>query len=252
MASASRSRSALIFTYKATVRPLLLRLFGFLNRKCETHAGGIDRPVFYNVSKTYPSLQILEQNFDVIRKELSAILPQLEGMPRYHDIDHHQNEISGESEQNWRVFMLDVVGQAPSAATRACPRTIDLLQKIPYVNQAFFSILDAGKCIPAHDGVYCGYLRYHLGMIVPSENPPQLRVKNEFYTWKEGEGVLFDDSWNHEVLNQSSSIRVVLLVDVLRPLPRLTHLLNLAWTRGVGYFYANNVISKLNDFGMSR
>jgi hypothetical protein len=53
------------------------------------------------VSKTYPSLKILEQNFDVIRRELSAILPHLEGMPRYHDLDHHQNEISGGSEQNW-------------------------------------------------------------------------------------------------------------------------------------------------------
>ena len=47
-----------------------------------------------------------------------------------------------------------------------------LVAGIPNLFQAFFSILEPGKSIPAHEGPYCGYLRYHLGLIVPEESPP--------------------------------------------------------------------------------
>jgi aspartate beta-hydroxylase/beta-hydroxylase len=37
---------------------------------------------------------------------------------------------------------------------------------------------------------------------------------------------MFDDSWPHEVINESAEPRVVLIVDVLRPLPLVPSLLN--------------------------
>lgn len=245
--SAVREHIILPF-YKIGVRPLLLRIFNSINRSCMRYAGGVGRPVFYDIDKTYPSLRILENNFDIILKELMSILPNKDQLPRYHDIDHYQNEISGNSKENWRVFMLDVVGKKTQESFKRCPRTVELISKIPYVNQAFFSILEPRKSVPAHEGPYCGYLRYHLGLIVPEDSPPFIRVKDEKYTWKKAEAVLFDDSWEHEVVNDSAEMRVVLLVDVLRPVPWMTHLLNLAWTRGVGYFYSKKVIFKLNDY----
>jgi aspartyl/asparaginyl beta-hydroxylase (cupin superfamily) len=54
---------------------------------------------------------------------------------------------------------------------------------------------------------------------VPAEKPPQLRVRGEPYTWREGESVLFDDSHDHEVINSSDGPRVVLIVDIPRPMP---------------------------------
>ena len=53
----------------------------------------------------------------------------------------------------------------------------------------------------------------------PENRPPTLRVKDRYYTWKEGESLLFDDSWDHEVINESDDIRVVLIVDFERPVP---------------------------------
>ena len=56
--------------------------------------------------------------------------------------------------------------------------------------------------------------------------PPKLIVNAQEYVWKAGEATMFDDSWPHEVINESSEPRVVLIVDVLRPLPLVPSLLN--------------------------
>ena len=53
-----------------------------------------------------------------------------------------------------------------------------------------------------------------------------MRVKDQLPTWEEGRSVLFDDSWNHEVFNSSDDLRVVLIVDVLRPMPFSLHAAN--------------------------
>jgi aspartyl/asparaginyl beta-hydroxylase (cupin superfamily) len=97
--------------------------------------------------------------------------------------------------------------------------TCAALDRVPGVFQALFSILDPGKSIPAHEGPYRGYLRYHLGLLVPEQDPPQIRIKDQLYTWREGEDMLWDDTWEHEVINHSKGRRVVLIVDIRRPMP---------------------------------
>ena len=54
--------------------------------------------------------------------------------------------------------------------------------------------------------------------------------------------MLFDDSWSHEVYNESDAIRVVLIVDVLRPMPRLPHALNVLTNPVIGFFYARGIL----------
>ena len=58
-----------------------------------------------------------------------------------------------------------------------------------------------------------------------------MRVKDQYHTWEEGRSILFDDSLNHEVYNISDDLRVVLIVDILRPLPFHLHATNWAVTR---------------------
>jgi aspartyl/asparaginyl beta-hydroxylase (cupin superfamily) len=66
---------------------------------------------------------------------------------------------------------------------------------------------------------------------VPTNDPPTMRVKDQFHTWQAGQSILFDDSWNHEVVNRSDDIRVVFIVDVLRPMPFRLHAANWVLTR---------------------
>ena len=76
-------------------------------------------------------------------------------------------------------------------------------------------------------------------------NRPSIRVKDQHYTWREGESLLFDDSWEHEVINHSSSQRVVLIVDVRRPMPFAFDALNRFVEGGMRLFYGKEIAKKL-------
>jgi aspartyl/asparaginyl beta-hydroxylase (cupin superfamily) len=204
-----------------------------VNRRFKKAAGGDKRPVFYDIDATLPVFRLLDRNYAVIREEMESVLNYKERIPRYHELDRGESYISGSDDptKNWRVFMLESVAGTPKENQDRCPRTMALVRQIPNLYQAFFSMLDPGKSIPAHNGNYFGYLRYHLGLRVPKNNPPTMRVKDQFHTWQEGQSLLFDDSWNHEVMNKSDDMRVVLIVDVLRPLPFHLHAANWVMTR---------------------
>ena len=208
-------------------------LIGALNRMFAREAGGAQRPPFFDIDKTYPALRLLDRNQAVIRQELDGVLGTKEKIPRYHEVSKSETYISGtvDPDKSWRVFMLLWVAGGVGANQARCPQTTALLRQVPGVLQAFFSILDAGKSIPAHDGPYVGYLRYHLALKVPNANPPSMRVKDKVHTWAEGHSILFDDSWNHEVTNKSNEVRVVLIVDVLRPMGWKNHAINWLVTR---------------------
>ena len=190
----------------------------------------------FDIDATYPSLRLLDQNKDQVREEMLPLLDDRARLPRYHDVDRVQAYIAAETNQGqaWRVFMLKWIAGGVEANRARCPRTSALLDKVPGVISAFFSVLEAGKSVPAHDGPYLGYLRYHLALKVPARNPPSIRIKDRWHTWVEGGSILFDDSWNHEVQNLSDDIRVVLIVDVLRPMRWYLHLLNWAALRVLG------------------
>jgi len=193
-----------------------------LNKFYDLHIGGPRRPVFFDIATTRPELLELDRNFDVIRAELIGILPEKRSIPRYHELDEMQYNISARvaPDKDWKVYPLNIMGVKPEAFCARFPKTMTLLEGIPGLFEAFFSILEGGKSIPPHEGPYRGYIRYHLGLIVPEKNPPSIRLKDQVYTWKEGESVLFDDSWEHEVYNRSEGDRVVLIVDIRRPMPQ--------------------------------
>jgi ornithine lipid ester-linked acyl 2-hydroxylase len=79
-------------------------------------------------------------------------------------------------------------------------------------------------------------LRYHLGLIVPQDAEAcRIRVGEDFRHWEEGESLIFDDTFNHEVWNDTDETRVVLFVDVLRPLPFPESAINRAIIKVIGY-----------------
>jgi aspartate beta-hydroxylase/beta-hydroxylase len=216
-----------------------------LLHKC---AGGETRPVFYDIEKTAPALLELDKNYPIIKSEVERLLESNRNLPTYHDLDPRQAGISAIGSKKWKVFLLYAMGVAPKANRALCPQTSALLDKIPNLFQAFFSILEAGKSVPAHHNIYYAMLRYHLGLVVPRENPPTIRIKDQFYTWKEGESVLFDDCWEHEVFNESKQDRVVLLVDILRPLPLPVQAVNSLVVQGLKFGYASGLVRNMERF----
>jgi len=188
--------------------------------------GRKQRPTFFDIKEFYPELDLVTQAHPLIQKEFDRLTAERNDLPQYHEVDPGERDISAATPKRWNVFLLEITGHRLAQNRACCPETCRVLEKVPNMIQAFFSILDPGKSVPEHEGPYLGYLRYHLGVRVPTRNPPKLIVNRQDYVWKEGEGVLFDDSWPHSVVNHSDEIRAVLIVDVRRPLPWFADLCN--------------------------
>ena len=97
--------------------------------------------------------------------------------------------------------------------------TARLLAQTPDIRNAMFSILAPRMHIPPHRGPTNGIIRIHLGLIVPGgADACRIRVGDQIFGWEEGKCVVFDDSFEHEVWNDTDHERVVLFFDVDRPM----------------------------------
>ena len=219
------------------------------NAYFDRYTGGSARPTFFDVAETVPELAAVTTAYPAIRAEFDRLPVAPDALPQYHDVDPGEAKISNTTPKRWNVFMLEILGHKLEANRSLCPETCRVLDRVPNLIQAFFSILEPGKSIPEHEGPYRGYLRYHLGLRVPKDNPPKLVVNGQDYVWKEGEAVLFDDSWPHEVVNHSAETRAVLIVDIRRPLPYAPDLFNRFLTDvAARHTYGRKVAEKAERF----
>ena len=182
-----------------------------------------DDPVYDN--RHFPWVAGFEAQWRTIRAELDAIMVHRDRMPGFHEILKEAATIT--QDDSWKTYFLINAGRVCAGNARRCPQTMRLLRRMPHASTAFFSILAPGKHIPAHRGAYNGVLRFHLGLIVPEPHERcRIRVGNEYRSWREGEALIFDDSFNHEVWNDTEGYRVVLFVDFPRPLRQPWHWCN--------------------------
>lgn len=136
----------------------------------------------------------------------------------------------GNRDRCWRFLPLKTVGRMNLNHATNFPVFYEALNH-PSVVNAVVSSLDPGTHIPPHRGYFKGYLRYHLGIEVPTDRPDDpayIVCGGERYEWVLGEGVLFDDMFIHYVHNPSPhQRRTVLYLDVRRRhLPRCMHWIN--------------------------
>jgi beta-hydroxylase len=160
-----------------------------------------------------------------IRAELDALLEHPEEIPAFHQISPDQKRIS--KGNNWKTFAFYVYGKRVDHNCAICPRTAAVLDQIPGMQSAMFSILAPHYHIEAHKGPTRAVVRAHLGLKVPKDwQSVWIRVDDQILNWKEGEVVLFDDTYEHEVRNDTDETRAVLFIDIDRPMDQFGTLVN--------------------------
>ena len=92
-----------------------------------------------------------------------------------------------------------------------------LLEAIPEVKGAMFAMLPPGARLVKHRDPYAGSLRYHLGLTTPNDDKCFINVDGESYSWRDGEAVMFDETYIHYAENETDENRIVLFLDVKRP-----------------------------------
>lgn len=182
-----------------------------------------NRPIFE--ATEFDWIKPLEADWDRIRAELDEVLKKPAELPNFQDISRDQVNIT--RDDRWKTFFLYGYGYRMDRHCDLCPETTRLVEAIPGMFTAFFSVLAPGKHIPLHRGPYKGVLRCHLALMVPEPGEEcWIEVGGERAHWQEGHCLVFDDTYKHQVQNNTDGMRVVLFLDVLRPLRFPGSLLN--------------------------
>jgi ornithine lipid ester-linked acyl 2-hydroxylase len=208
----------LISNLKAQYRRWILQAGEKAIRRLEAYIGHNsligDTPYFSPDS--FPWIADLESQWQIIRQELDVLLEKVDRLPNFQDISRDQYDIT--QDNLWKTYFFCAYGVKAAHNCLQCPATDRLLSTIPGLNLAFFSILLPHKQIPVHRGPYKGVVRLHLPLKVPHPTQCGIRVGGEVRHWEEGKVMLFDDTYPHEAWNHSDDIRVVLFVDIIRPM----------------------------------
>jgi len=205
---------------KPMLRPsLVTRLFMQIvagAEKLNLKLSKVGNPAVYD-NAMFPWAKDIEREWQAIRAELDRVLTRKDELPSFHEISTDVATIT--HDRDWKTFFLCGFGLRSDNNIKQCPETWRIVNKIPGLITAMFSILEPGKHIPHHRGPYNGVLRLHLGLIVPEPREKvKIRVGTEICHWSEGKALIFDDAYDHEAWNGSDRTRVVLFVDFVKPL----------------------------------
>ena len=189
------------------------RLLRAINRLI-ARASVLPEQPFYEPAD-FPWVHDLEANWKVIRRELDDVLAYHADLPNFQDISTDQASLT--DDDRWKTYFFYGYGFKSEPNCRRCPETTRLVENVPGMETAMFSILSPGKHIPPHHGPYKGVLRYHLGLLIPEpEDQLGIRVGGQVAHWSEGESLVFDDTFEHSAWNDTDATRVVLFLDVVR------------------------------------
>lgn len=183
---------------------------------------------------SFPWTAAIEGAYPEIRREVEGLLAGPTEIP-------HIEDVTGGIPQGnvgpWRSFVLMHQGRWIDWNCRRCPDTTAAVQRIPGLTMAGFSVLEPGTHITTHRGPNKGALRYQLGVIVPgTEGQCRIKVGDEMLHWRDGESVMFDFTAPHEAWNDSDGIRVLLMLEVITPLPGPLSVMNRMSQHAMGWF----------------
>ena len=169
----------------------------------------------YFAVREFAELAPLQQHWRAIRAEAEHLL----ALQKIRASD--KNDDAGFNsffKNGWKRFYLKWYGASHPSAERLCPQTVALLRAIPSVKAAMFAELPPGGKLNPHRDPFAGSLRYHLGLATPNDDRCFIEVDGQRYSWRDGEAVMFDETYLHWAENASDCDRIILFCDIERPM----------------------------------
>lgn len=161
-----------------------------------------------DIQNSYPEIKNDWQVF----KESSAVLLPID------EISADQAELN--KLKKWNALVLYAYGHKNQSALESFSSITSILERgEEKIKMIMFSVLLPGMKIPSHTGNNYHVLRGQL--CIENEEPEKtnLKIVNTNVILKEGEVVVFDDTFLHEAWNNSARNRVVLIIDFVKPFP---------------------------------
>jgi len=193
---------------------------------------------------SYPELQVLTDNIGEIKSELDNLISN--GLWTNYGKIHHKDIFTNNNIDNvinelnkhtskiniysdthsntnsdtqlnpeWKIYSLIYNKQLIKENASQCPKTIKLIEQIPYVINAGFSCLEPGAITDYHSDDNKTFYRYQLPLIVPNGDT-QFKLIDNIIPFEYGKPFIFDDCKKHQAWNKTNHIRIVLILDILR------------------------------------
>jgi beta-hydroxylase len=202
--------------------PLNCLLYLFTQRRA--------RPPIMDI-RDFPELKPIADDWETIREEALALFRAgtIQATSRAGSTSAYDVGFRTFFKQGWSKFYLLWYGETLNSAKRLCPQTAAILAKVPQVNGAMFSLLPPGSQLNRHLDPFAISLRYHLGLATPNSDACFIDVDGQVHSWRDGQPLLFDETFLHFARNDSDQYRLILMCDIERPLWGLGSLVNAAY-----------------------
>ena len=220
----------------ATIARIGKALKGYLGDLDATPPDPRQRPKFFFVPDLPvgpyhdPLLQswapTLREAWQDMRAEAIALLAEDRDFQSFLDLKPGQSKESYIGGTNpkaaWDAFFFYRHGRRFDENHARCPTTSAVLEDLKLCRiehqapEICFSVIRSRSIIMPHYGVTNSRLVMHLPLIVPPDCALDI-VGGEPHYWKEGELMMFDDTYQHGAWNHSDEARLILLMDCWNP-----------------------------------
>lgn len=171
---------------------------------------------YHDDIKEWEVVRVLEEHAEEIRNEILAAY----GAGRLHERYEYDSVSDLATRGHWAEVNIIRQGMPQSRIVELLPITSSVVLSIMDASTMIHggskvSVIDGGSLVRPHTGATNARLRVHMGITVP--NDCGIVVDGEERTWAEGKCMVFDDSFVHSVWQNSSRVRIILIVDVWHP-----------------------------------
>ena len=183
-------------------------------------------PWLDDLARSHPACAQLAANYASIREEGLAALAAGSGFGVTRDAAAIRGR--GLALGDWTSLGLYTNGRRHGCHAALLSRTIELIGQGPLrrdaasnpLGSSFLSLLAPGARLRPHCGPTNARLRVHLPLLVPPAHAGECVMRVGLgppRRWEEGQLMVFDDSFEHEVWNETALPRLVLIVDIWHP-----------------------------------
>ena len=160
----------------------------------------------------FPELKVLQDHWEEIRDEALKLndVGAIKASDELDDLGFNSFFKTG-----WTRFYLKWYGASLASAKELCPKTTELVDSLRVVKGGMFAMLPPGARLVKHRDPFAGSLRYHMGLATPNHDDCYLNVDGTDYSWRDGEVVMFDETYIHYAENKTDQNRIILFLDCL-------------------------------------
>lgn len=211
-----------LFDHSTFMAPLNMFMTGFSRLPAKA-------PFFEH--QRFPELQKITENWQAIREEALRLQDHIKAAQSNNDAGFNTFFKRG-----WKRFYLKWYGEAHPSAQALCPLTTQLVNDIPSIKAAMFAELPPGAYLGKHRDPWAGSVRYHLGLSTPNDDRCFIEIDRQRHSWRDGEAVIFDETYVHWAENKTDKTRIILFCDIERPM-------KWRWAQAVNHWLGATVMS---------